>query len=104
MRLAAVLLLLCLSSGARAAATISADEATEAAVRALRGSDYGDNTVDVLNRLKPPQMLAAGSNPCGPIKAPVWAFHITTPYDGWLYIDAATGRKQCSSLPFFRSR
>ncbi len=81
---------------------LSQDQAVRRAADYLSGTDYGQSTVDVLDRIKETQLLTRGSNDCGPIVKPVWAFHIQAPYNGWLYLDAVSGQKACSSLPFLR--
>ncbi len=93
-----------MSSATRAAtgAQLSEDEATARAVALLRGTDYGDSYPGIINRIKEKRLLVTGSNDCGPITRPVWAFRFQSPHEGWLYVDASTGEKACSSLPFAR--
>ena len=81
---------------------LSEDEAVVKAVAYLKATDYGEAYADIIGRIRQKQLMSSGSNDCGPIRTPVWAFHVQAKWSGWLYIDAVTGEKECSSLPFLR--
>ncbi len=106
---AAALAALVLAS-AQAASFMSEPQARAKAIAILKGDPYGRTDAAVAQHIKAAQLVQnADSKACGR-KATVWEFHVVvvTPdkgmynngvIDGYLAIDARTGKMVCANLP-----
>ena len=104
-------LLSCLTIGATAASVLSEAQARAKAVDVLNGDPYGRTRGDTSGNIKQATFIANGDTRiCGVKKNPVWEFHVVvvTPdktqfqngvIDGFLYLDAFSGKLVCASLP-----
>jgi hypothetical protein len=90
--------------------TMTEAQASFAAIKILKGNPYGDTDRDVARTIHDSQLIVAGSV-CGrKVERPVWQFHVMLPekttdpvhgvIDGFLDIDARTGKMVCAGLPF----
>jgi hypothetical protein len=102
MRLFFAVLVCTLSLPVHAAGLLSEQEATRKAADFLRGRDFGGSYYDIVSHIKRSELVKKGWSHCGVVTTPLWAFHVQNPYDGWLYLDATSGEKLCSSIPFHR--
>lgn len=94
-----------------AAALLSEQQARGKAINVLQGDPYGTTSDDVAKNIKQIEFLQDGdTKACGAKKRPVWEFHIVvvTPnksqfrngvIDGFLALDARTGKILCANLP-----
>ena len=95
------------------AAPLSEAQATAAAVRILMGDPYGKTPQVVMRHITESMLVGKGKTSCGPITKPVWSFHIVVPkadfpksmpadadIDGYLQIDATSGKMVCAGLPY----
>ena len=106
--LAAVMLSL---GNVHAAGLLSEQQARTRAINILQGDPYGSTANDVANNIKQAELLQDGkTRVCGAQRRPVWEFHIVvvTPnrdqfndgvIDGYLALDARTGKMLCANLP-----
>jgi hypothetical protein len=100
--------LLCVSA-ISAAMPLTEEQAREKATNILLGDPYGTSPEEVAKNIKDAKMLSQGDRtPCGDASEPVWQFHVVvaspvtspkSPIDGYLVIDAASGKMVCASLP-----
>ena len=95
----------------QAAGAMSERQARTAAAKILKGDPYGNTTDQIMQNIAGAQLLTAGATRCGTkVTKPVWQFHVVVPknrnpsgdskIDGFLAIDAATGKLVCAGLPF----
>lgn len=94
-----------------AAALLSEAQARAGAVKILQGDPYGATPEAVAATIKQVNYLKDGNTrACGARKRPVWEFHVVvvTPnkdqfsngvIDGFLALDARSGRIVCANLP-----
>jgi hypothetical protein len=92
---------------------LSRAEARKSAVEILRGDPYGESSREVLQNIRLIQFVSAGVTRCGRFAFPVWQIHVVVPkerlkdrdskIDGWLVLDARTGKVVCARLPFLES-
>jgi len=100
-----------LFSYVHASTLLPEQQAREKAINILQGDPYGTTPDDVAKNIKQIEFLQDGSTKaCGAKKRPVWEFHIVvvTPnkdqfkngvIDGFLALDARTGKILCANLP-----
>ena len=95
----------------QAAGTMSERQARSAAAKILKGDPYGNTPDQIAQNIVRAQLLMAGATRCGTkVTKPVWQFHVVVPknrnpsgdskIDGFLAIDAGTGKLICAGLPF----
>ena len=93
------------------AGQMSERQARTATAKILEGDPYGNTTDQIMQNIASAQLLTAGATRCGTkVTRPVWQFHVVVPknrnpsgdskIDGFLAIDAGTGKLVCASLPF----
>lgn len=91
------------------AADLTEKQALAKAVSILKGDPYGDTTARVVANISERRLMPRRDTVCGGGASPVWAFHVVvtdakdhdgSPIDGWLVIDARSGRLVCANLPF----
>lgn len=80
------------------------------AIEILRGDPYGNSSHEVLQNIGLIQLVSAGTSKCGRLPFPVWQIHVVVPkervkngdskIDGWLVLNARTGKMVCAGLPF----
>lgn len=84
-------------------------QAVAKAVAILKGNPYGDTDAEVVANIRERRLGPRSASVCGGGASPVWSFHVVVPepggdpeakIDGWLVIDAASGRLVCAALPF----
>lgn len=101
-------LLMCGASSVHAAALMDEQHARSKAINILMGDPYGTTSAQVSKTIKDVQLIQNGKTACGTSKNPVWQFHVVvpqpvnnpeTPIDGYLSLDARTGKRICASLP-----
>jgi hypothetical protein len=101
---AATLVLFTLSD-AHAASLLSEQQAHAKAIEILKGDPYGTTTAQVAANIKQAQLIRDGhSRACREAKKLVWEFHVITRtaeqrIDGYLALDARTGKLVCTNLP-----
>jgi hypothetical protein len=112
-RLAATAAIFVLTTAcAGAASLLSQQQARAKAIDILKGDPYGRNATEVANNIKQVQLKQDGNTKaCGAKKkTPAWEFHVVvaTPnkdqfnngiIDGYLALDARTGKILCANLP-----
>lgn len=94
---------------------LDADRATDSAVAILKGDPYGNTKAEIARTFKSQILVIKGNDPCSdaPVKAPAWTFWVETfdqnsrdesgqpsKINGFLTIDATTGKRVCAGLPF----
>jgi hypothetical protein len=89
---------------------LSRVQARRTAIEILKGDPYGESSREVLRNIRVIQFVSAGTAKCGRFQFPVWQIHVVVPeerlkgrnskIDGWLALDARTGRMVCAGLPF----
>jgi hypothetical protein len=96
---------------AHAAGLLSEQQARAKAIGILQGDPYGATPGEVTKNIKQAEFLQDGNTrACGARKRPAWEFHVVvvTPnkdqyrngvIDGFLALDALTGRILCANLP-----
>lgn len=104
-----------LATPAVAAQPMSPDRAADKAVSILQGDPYGNSRSEVLSGISGQMLIVKGVDPCTKtrIKSPVWVFHVlaTDPnstdasgkpskIDGFLSLNASSGKMVCAGLPF----
>lgn len=98
---------------AQAAELLSEAGARTAAINILMGDPYGKNPQEVGLNLASSELIMSGKHKCanGNTKTPVWQIHVVVPpsrnlnstghaIDGYLLLDARTGKMKCAGLPF----
>ena len=105
-RIITVAVVLALGLGAAyGAGMLSEPQARAKAIALLKGDPYGQTDAAVANNIKQAQLVQnAASKACGR-KATVWEFHVVAkgengPIDGYLALDARSGKMVCANLPF----
>ncbi|MCL8000196.1 hypothetical protein M8994_18355 [Brucella sp. 21LCYQ03] len=104
-----------LSTPAVAAQPLSPERAADKAVSILQGEPYGNTKSEVLSGISGQMLIVKGVDPCSKtrVKSPIWAFHVlaTDPnstdasgkpskIDGFLSLNASSGKMVCAGLPF----
>jgi hypothetical protein len=91
-----------------AAGPMDEQHARAKAVKTLMGDPYGTTTGQVLKTIKDAQLVRDGKTVCGKMKRSVWRFHVAvekpvnnpeSPIDGYLFLDAESGKIVCANLP-----
>jgi hypothetical protein len=95
---------------AGAASVMTERQARVAAARILKGDPYGGNFDEIIQNIESAQLITAGSVCGSRVTKPVWQFHVVVPKErnpsgdneinGFLVIDARTGKLVCAGLPF----
>ncbi|HLH92036.1 MAG TPA: hypothetical protein VKX28_26690 [Xanthobacteraceae bacterium] len=105
-RTVAVAFVLALGLGsAHAAGLLTEQQARAKAIALLKGDPYGQTDAAVAKNMKQARLVQnAESQACGR-KATVWEFHVVAkgdngPIDGYLALDARSGKMVCANLPF----
>jgi hypothetical protein len=99
-------------AGAHAAtALLSEQQARARAIAILQGDPYGSTPAAVAKVIRDARLARDGNTrACGPRKVAAWEFHVVvvTPHkdqfnngviDGYLALDARTGKLLCANLP-----
>jgi hypothetical protein len=91
-----------------AAGPMNEQRARTQAIEILMGDPYGTTKEEVSKTIKQTQLIADGQTLCGRMKGPVWRFHVMvdkpvnnpdSPIDGFLFLDATSGKIVCANLP-----
>jgi hypothetical protein len=89
----------------------SEQQARIMAINVLMGDPYGRTPAEVAKNIKEVRLVQDGNTEaCGPKKWPAWEFHIVVVttnkdqfnngiIDGYLALDARTGKILCANLP-----
>lgn len=96
---------------AGAAALLSEPDAKKQAVDVLLGDPYGHTPAEVETAIKQTQFLQDGkTKACGMTNTALWEFHVVVAVpkeqsasgviDGYLALDARSGKLLCANLPF----
>lgn len=97
------------ASSSALAAPMAEKTALAKAVDILQGDPYGSTTAQVLANITERRVTTRRDSVCGGGAGAVWAFHVRVakpssnpdqPIDGWLVLDAASGKLVCATLPF----
>jgi hypothetical protein len=99
------------ATSAHAAGVMTEQQARMAAAKLLRGNPYGDTLNQIMKNIESAQLVTSGTVVCGvKVTKPLWQFHILVPearnpsgdheINGFLAIDARTGKIACAGLPF----
>lgn len=114
-RMGAIVLLVLLMTApvlCRAAPLLSESLARSKAIALLKGDPYGQTSQEVERNILEGQLITSGDTKCGgtATRTPVWQFHVLVPaarnpsgandIDGYLLLDARTGKLTCAGLPF----
>jgi hypothetical protein len=100
--------LIILASSVEAAAPMDEQHARIKAINILMGDPFGATSAQVSKTIKEVQLIQNGKTACGTNKNPIWQFHVVvprpvnnpeTPIDGYLSLDATTGKLICANLP-----
>ena len=92
-------------AAAQGAGLLTEQQARAKAIALLKGDPYGQTDAAVANNIRQVQLVQnAASKACGR-KATVWEFHVVAkgengPIDGYLGLDARSGKMICATLPF----
>lgn len=88
---------------------MSEKEAQAKAIGILMGDPYGNTPEETGRHVKDAKLLSDGKTlVCGNLNKPVWQFHVVverpvnnpdSPIDGYLVIDANSGKIICANLP-----
>jgi len=113
--LVAALVVALTHASAGAASLLSELQARAKAIQILKGDPYGRSAADVAGHIKELRLAQSGTTKaCGPRNGPAWEVHVVvqTPdkaqdkaqfnngvIDGYLALDARTGKLRCTSLP-----
>ena len=110
MRIFTAVLLVAFAMGAvpGTAAGLEEKQALAKAVEILKGDPYGETAAQVAANIKERRRAPRRDTVCGGGAAQAWAFHVVVahapgqdgPIDGWLVIDASSGKTVCATLPF----
>jgi hypothetical protein len=102
--------LLLLTTTHAVARDLSEQQARVKAAAILKSEPYGPTAKVAASRIRQAQLINAGTTDCGTVTKPVWQFHVTVPanvvahgnepIDGYLVLDARSGKVVCASLPF----
>ena len=96
---------------AQAAALLSEQQARAKAIAILKGDPYGKTASEVAKNIKQAQLVRDGNTKaCGAKKTAAWEFHVVVTtadkdsyqngvIDGYLALDARTGKVLCANLP-----
>ena len=96
----------------QATAFLSQHQARAKAIDILKGEPYGRTRLEVAKNIKSVRFLREGdTKACGPINIAAWEFHVVAItaakkpindriIDGFLALDAHTGKILCANLPF----
>lgn len=93
------------AGGARAGTLLSEQQARAKAIEILKGDPYGTTSTQVAANIKQAQLIHDGhSRACAESKKLVWEFRVVTRtteqhIDGYLAIDARSGKLVCTNLP-----
>ena len=109
-KIAIPLAALVLAMGAsHAEAAMSEKQAQENALEILMGDPYGNTLEEVGRHIKDAELLSDGKTlACGNVNKPIWQFHVVvekpvnnpdSSIDGYLVIDANSGKIVCANLP-----
>jgi hypothetical protein len=89
---------------------LSRAQARRTAIEILKGDPYGKSLREVRQNIRGMQFVSAGATKCGRFEFPVWQIHVVVPQgrvkdrtskiDGWLALNARTGKMICAGLPF----
>lgn len=89
---------------------LTEQQAHAKAVSILKGDPYGKSFTGVSKHIRDAELLRSGESTCGPVSSPVWAFRVIVPaednpsgsglIDGYLVLDAGSGKVTCHGLPF----
>lgn len=99
---------LLLATAAPAAEPMSEKRALAAAVAILKGDPYGTTDAAVVANIHERRIVARRDTVCKGGATPVWAFRVVVEHpvtnpdgriDGWLVLDAVSGRIVCAGLP-----
>lgn len=91
------------------AADLGEKQALAKAVAILKGDPYGDTDAEVAAHITERRHTTRAATVCGGGATPVWAFRVViekpknnedSRIDGWIVVDARTGRLVCAGLPF----
>lgn len=94
---------------AGAAEPLAEKAALAKAVAVLKGDPYGDTAAAVVAAIRERRLVPRRDTVCGGGASLAWAFRVVipkpvnnpdSPIDGWLVLDAASGRTVCATLPF----
>jgi hypothetical protein len=108
---AATAIFILMSGCVHAASFLSAQQARAKAVNILKGDPYGKTPDEVSKNIKQIQFAQDGNTrACGARKIPAWEFHVVVVtadkdqfnngiIDGFLALDARTGKILCANLP-----
>ncbi len=104
--LAAVLM----TVSAQAAGVMTEPQARVAAAKILKGDPYGNTFNQINMNIAEAKLLTAGASCGSKVTKPLWHMHVVVPknrnpsgankIDGYLVIDARTGKMVCAGLPF----
>ncbi len=95
-------------SSVQAAGPMSEQQARAHAIKILMGDPYGTTTEQVSKNIKDVKLVRDGRTLCGKLKSAVWQFHVVvpkpvnnpdSPIDGYLSLDASSGKMLCANLP-----
>jgi hypothetical protein len=99
-------LFMLLSLGAaQAQAPLTEQQARTKAVEFLKGDPYGRTTAQVVANIKEVQLVRDGkTRACGARGKAAWEFHVVVsdrdpPINGYLALDARSGKLMCANLP-----
>ena len=94
-----------------AASVLSESQARIKVIQILQGDPYGKSAAEVTGNIKELRLAQSGdTKACGQRKGPAWEAHVVvqTPdegqfnhgvIDGYLALDAHTGKLRCANLP-----
>lgn len=95
---------------AYASDVLSRVQARRVAIDILKGDPYGQSPREVRQNIRVIQFVSAGAAKCGSFGFPVWQIHVvvsqdrlkdrSNKIDGWLALNARTGKMVCAGLPF----
>jgi len=108
---AAAAVFILMSDCVHAASFLSEQQARASAINILKGDPYGRTTDEVAKNIKQIQFAQDGkTRACGAKNIPAWEFHVVVVtadkdqfnngiIDGFLALDARTGKILCANLP-----